>query len=306
MFALLVVSVVVASGCTASSRQGTSTPVPPSVAPVAVATPSPTVTASSVPPSPTSVPPPKPTVAAPARPPLYVANTGQDGLTLRRAPGGDRIAVLPDGSVVTPTGEEQQQQGRTWRQVKDDQGREGWVAADFLTANAPPPGAPTSASVTGPTIVPTAPVVAATPTAPAPPIVAAPATATRTSAAPAVPVAPPAIIAPAAPKPAPPAAAATSTPPPVAVPPVAPKPATVACCRRCSAGKPCGDSCISRDKNCNVGPGCACSALGPPSSSDTQSVMAPDEIIAEALVLAELNEGEVIPCETFAMLENVE
>ena len=30
------------------------------------------------------------------------------------------------------------------------------------------------------------------------------------------------------------------------------------CCKRCSAGKPCGDSCISRSKSCNRGPGCAC------------------------------------------------
>lgn len=31
-----------------------------------------------------------------------------------------------------------------------------------------------------------------------------------------------------------------------------------ACCKICSKGKACGDSCISKDKNCNVGPGCAC------------------------------------------------
>ncbi|WP_412060704.1 hypothetical protein [Rubrivirga sp. IMCC45206] len=30
------------------------------------------------------------------------------------------------------------------------------------------------------------------------------------------------------------------------------------CCKYCSAGKPCGDSCISRSYNCNKGPGCAC------------------------------------------------
>lgn len=31
-----------------------------------------------------------------------------------------------------------------------------------------------------------------------------------------------------------------------------------ACCKRCSKGKPCGNSCISRTKSCRVGPGCAC------------------------------------------------
>jgi hypothetical protein len=30
------------------------------------------------------------------------------------------------------------------------------------------------------------------------------------------------------------------------------------CCRVCKEGKACGDSCIARDKTCNVGPGCAC------------------------------------------------
>lgn len=30
------------------------------------------------------------------------------------------------------------------------------------------------------------------------------------------------------------------------------------CCRRCSTGKPCGDSCISRSYNCYQPPGCAC------------------------------------------------
>ena len=30
------------------------------------------------------------------------------------------------------------------------------------------------------------------------------------------------------------------------------------CCKVCSAGKACGDSCISRDKVCRVGAGCAC------------------------------------------------
>ena len=31
-----------------------------------------------------------------------------------------------------------------------------------------------------------------------------------------------------------------------------------ACCKTCSKGKACGDTCISRDKSCHVGRGCAC------------------------------------------------
>ncbi len=32
----------------------------------------------------------------------------------------------------------------------------------------------------------------------------------------------------------------------------------LACCKVCSAGKACGDSCISRSKQCHKGQGCAC------------------------------------------------
>jgi hypothetical protein len=30
------------------------------------------------------------------------------------------------------------------------------------------------------------------------------------------------------------------------------------CCKVCSVDKACGNTCISRDKTCHVGPGCAC------------------------------------------------
>ena len=30
------------------------------------------------------------------------------------------------------------------------------------------------------------------------------------------------------------------------------------CCKICSKGQACGDSCISRDRQCGKGPGCAC------------------------------------------------
>ncbi len=30
------------------------------------------------------------------------------------------------------------------------------------------------------------------------------------------------------------------------------------CCKRCTKGKPCGDSCIAVYKRCTRGPGCAC------------------------------------------------
>lgn len=30
------------------------------------------------------------------------------------------------------------------------------------------------------------------------------------------------------------------------------------CCKRCSKGKPCGDSCIAKNKTCTKGKGCTC------------------------------------------------
>jgi hypothetical protein len=39
--------------------------------------------------------------------------------------------------------------------------------------------------------------------------------------------------------------------------PAAPSPREE-CCKICSKGKACGNTCIARDKECRVGPGCAC------------------------------------------------
>jgi hypothetical protein len=33
---------------------------------------------------------------------------------------------------------------------------------------------------------------------------------------------------------------------------------SLACCKICSTGKACGNTCISRNDICHVGPGCAC------------------------------------------------
>lgn len=52
---------------------------------------------------------------------------------------------------------------------------------------------------------------------------------------------------------------------PLISPPVAPAPPPQqrACCRYCSSGKACGDSCIARSNTCRRGPGCACNAVAP-------------------------------------------
>ena len=32
------------------------------------------------------------------------------------------------------------------------------------------------------------------------------------------------------------------------------------CCKICTTGKPCGDTCIAKNKNCTIVGGCACAA----------------------------------------------
>jgi hypothetical protein len=56
-------------------------------------------------------------------------------------------------------------------------------------------------------------------------------------------------------------AVVTSTPAPATPAPVAsaaPAMTAPTCCRVCTTGKPCGNSCINVNLTCNVGPGCAC------------------------------------------------
>lgn len=57
-------------------------------------------------------------------------------------------------------------------------------------------------------------------------------------------------------------------------PEVSPTPRRRACCKICRKGKACGDTCISRNKTCHVGPGCACN--GAPLGADWLS-FSPDD-----------------------------
>lgn len=82
-----------------------------------------------------NAPPKLPTLApTPALPMATIDNTGGAGLTLRAAPGGAEMMVLPEGSLVylldaAPTS----QGGREWRQIRLRDDISGWVVSDFLT-----------------------------------------------------------------------------------------------------------------------------------------------------------------------------
>ncbi len=63
-----------------------------------------------------------------------VDGTAGSGLTLRDAPGGTEIAILPDGSILTLLeAEPVTANGYTWRQVRTVAREEGWVVEEFLT-----------------------------------------------------------------------------------------------------------------------------------------------------------------------------
>lgn len=53
------------------------------------------------------------------------------------------------------------------------------------------------------------------------------------------------------------------------------------CCKRCTRGCPCGNSCISCSKTCRVGPGCACRGDGATSIGLAQWVTVGGEVLLQ-------------------------
>jgi hypothetical protein len=102
--------------------------------------PTPAPTPTSLPPTPTEAPTSTPILAtatplAPQR--LTVANTGGDGVTLRKDPNrstasGNRIRVWPDGTVLQPTGESIRADEWDWYKVKDPAGNVGWIPKQYV------------------------------------------------------------------------------------------------------------------------------------------------------------------------------
>lgn len=63
-----------------------------------------------------------------------VEGTGGNGLTMRDAPQGAQVVVLPEGTLLTVLDSEPTESGGiNWRLVRAVGGEEGWVAEDFLT-----------------------------------------------------------------------------------------------------------------------------------------------------------------------------
>jgi hypothetical protein len=74
-----------------------------------------------------------PAPTGPAGPTVVVANTGGDGARLRREPSPTSpiIAILAEGARLEQIGPDRDGGGRSWRNVRDAAGNQGWIAADL-------------------------------------------------------------------------------------------------------------------------------------------------------------------------------
>jgi hypothetical protein len=80
------------------------------------------------------LPTPAPITPTPDLPHAVVTNTQGIGLTVRDAPGGAEIAILPDGTILTLLEEEPvHYNGYTWHQVRTPDGQKGWAAEDYFS-----------------------------------------------------------------------------------------------------------------------------------------------------------------------------
>jgi hypothetical protein len=113
-------------------------PSPPSPAPTTIQPAAePVADTPSLPPDePPAEPEPSPTVEY-----VRVANTGGQGIVLRREPttSAPRVAARAENSLFRIVGADRTVDGRVWREVEDMQGNRGWTPAEFLVPATPPP-----------------------------------------------------------------------------------------------------------------------------------------------------------------------
>jgi len=72
--------------------------------------------------------------AKPAGEQVKVGDTGGTGANMRERPGaaGQIVKTVPEGATLTVVGANQQMDGKTWRNVRDDTGTTGWIAEELL------------------------------------------------------------------------------------------------------------------------------------------------------------------------------
>jgi hypothetical protein len=71
---------------------------------------------------------------SPAGEQVKVSETDGTGVNMRERPGaaGPVIKTIPDGAVLLVVGEDRQMDGKAWKNVRDDTGSTGWIAAELL------------------------------------------------------------------------------------------------------------------------------------------------------------------------------
>jgi hypothetical protein len=85
--------------------------------------------------TPLAVPSTLPTPTTPANRTFVVANTGGDGVFLRRTPQyGDKMAAWPDETPLEEIGPERNVNGTLWHHVRAPDGTEGYVPAEYVEA----------------------------------------------------------------------------------------------------------------------------------------------------------------------------
>jgi Bacterial SH3 domain len=72
--------------------------------------------------------------AKPGTEQVKVAESGGTGVNMRERPGttGPVMKTVPEGTVLQVVGADQQMDGKAWRNVRDDEGSTGWIAAELL------------------------------------------------------------------------------------------------------------------------------------------------------------------------------
>lgn len=120
--------------------------------PAAPMTPDPATPPPATPPAVRAAYPTAPSPSAADAAPEWAEVAAESGANLRAAPDptAARLKALPVGAVLLVVGPDREADGRVWRQVRDEGGDEGWVAAELLAepgtaARAPSVAAPMTA-----------------------------------------------------------------------------------------------------------------------------------------------------------------
>ena len=151
LIGIVLIIAITGAGAVFGAKLGLPTPIPPTPTASATATLTPTSTSTPVPPTATLTPTVTPTATStptitpsPTPTPWFlVVSTGTDqGIVIREEPGGTVIGFLAENAVVQAMSTPEEFDGNLWIQILTEDGTEGWVMYDLLTAptETPAPG----------------------------------------------------------------------------------------------------------------------------------------------------------------------